>query len=180
MPILLDIETLHQRHRALTSEIAGSFRQAAEVCFSRYHESPVDIQLCDNGQSTSALLHWRIPDQRIRDAWANADVATENAAYGCVISGVERTRSLFAVRRAETGTGADYYIGPLGSGVDDLKGCFRLEVSGVGDGSAQDVARRLAQKVTQARNGSSSLPALAGVAGFSAKIIAIQDVLEDK
>jgi hypothetical protein len=45
-------------------------------------------------------------------------------------------------------------------------------------GSSRDVALRLIQKIRQAREGNSSLPALAGVFGFSAKILTIRDVPE--
>jgi hypothetical protein len=109
-------------------------------------------------------------------AWANEIDATEAAAYGCVIAGVEMMRGLLAVRRAETGTGADYYIGPAGAGVEDLENCMRLEVSGVGSGDGRDVRTRLLKKVQQAKDGKSSLPALAGVFGFFAKLMMLQDV----
>ena len=82
------------------------------------------------------------------------------------------------MRRAETGTGADYYIAPAGRGVDDLEDCLRLEVSGVDHGDEKEVLKRLSAKVRQARAGSSSLPAVAGVFGFGARLLAVQDVPE--
>lgn len=85
---------------------------------------------------------------------------------------------MFAVRRAETGTGADYYIGPQGAGMDDLEDCLRLEVSGVSDGDEKVVTKRLLEKIQQAQRGNSSLPAIAGVVGFSAKLLAFRDVPE--
>jgi hypothetical protein len=112
-------------------------------------------------------------------AWANATDATEAGACGCVIAGIELLRGYFAVRRAQTGTGADYYIGPPGSGKTDLEDCLRLEVSGVGAGDSQEVRSRLARKVQQARDGNSSLPALAGIIGFSARLLMVEDVLEE-
>jgi hypothetical protein len=111
-------------------------------------------------------------------AWANTTDATEDGAYGCVIAGIELLRSLFAVRRAETGTGADYYIGPAGSGIEDLENCSRLEVSGVRLGDFKEVSRRLLEKLEQARRGNSNLPALAGVMGFSAKVLLVRDIVE--
>jgi hypothetical protein len=88
-------------------------------------------------------------------------------------------RSLFAVRRAETGTGSDYYVGPKGSGQSDLEDCLRLEVSGVSAGDYQEVLKRLREKIAQAQRGHSSLPALASVVGFSAKLLMVQDVREE-
>jgi hypothetical protein len=113
-------------------------------------------------------------------AWANAIDATEAGAYGCVIAGVELLRGVFAVRRAETGTGADYYVGPADSGIEDLEECSRLEVSGVRDGDFRDVSRRLTEKVEQARRGKSNLPALAGVMGFSARLLLVSDVMGEE
>jgi hypothetical protein len=87
-------------------------------------------------------------------------------------------RGLLAVRRAETGTGADYYIGPVGAGLGDIEDCFRLEVSGVNAGDHRDVANRLLRKIRQASEGRSSLPAVAGVYGFFAKLLMVRDVPE--
>ena len=113
------------------------------------------------------------------DAWANTTDTTEAGAYGCVIAGVELLRGLFAVRRAETGTGADYYLGKADSGEHDLEDCLRLEVSGVSDGDVREVNKRLLQKVRQTQEGNSSLPAIAGVVGFSARLLMVQDVPEE-
>jgi hypothetical protein len=119
---------------------------------------------------------WDVPDARTRDAWANDTDTTEAGAYGCVIAGVEEMRGLVAVRRAETGTGADYYVGAPGAGELDLEDCLRLEVSGVDAGNHRAVARRLLEKLEQAGEGRSSLPALAGVIGFAAGLLVLRDV----
>jgi hypothetical protein len=47
------------------------------------------------------------------------------------------------------------------------------------DGNVRDVNRRLVEKVQQARDGRSSLPALAGVIGFSARLLLMKDVPEE-
>ena len=120
----LPLRNLHERHRALTVPIAGTYEEAASVCLQRHHTTPTDVILADNGSRSEASVNWISPDQRTRDAWANETDATRDGAYGCVIAGVEVLRGVYAVRRAETGTGADYYIGPPGSGVNDLEECF--------------------------------------------------------
>jgi len=173
------LDEMHERHRGLTQAVAAAYEEAASVSLNRYHAPPIEITLSDNGTETTAELRWLTPDVRTIGAWANTTDTTENGAYCCVIAGIELLRSLFAVRRAETGTGADYYIGPPGSGKNDLEDCLRLEVSGVGGGDSQEVRTRLARKVQQAREGDSSLPALAGVIGFSARLLVVQDVREE-
>jgi hypothetical protein len=174
----LPLHDMDQRHRALTPSIAGSYLEAATVCLHRHHFSPLEVRLLDSGREQVVQAVWKVPDQRTTDAWANVTDATEAGAYGCVIAGLEVARNMFAVRRAETGTGADYYIGPQGAGVDDLEDCLRLEVSGVSDGDEKAVTKRLLEKIQQAQRGSSSLPAIAGVVGFSAKLLAFRDVPE--
>jgi hypothetical protein len=136
----------------------------------------VQVTLSDDGVESVAEVTWTVPDERTQGAWANTTDTTEAGAYGCVIAGVEELRGLVAVRRAETGTGADYYIGPPGAGQHDLEDCVRLEVSGVDSGDHREIAKRLIEKVRQARDGNSSLPALAGVIGFSSRWLMVRDV----
>jgi hypothetical protein len=174
----LNLEAMHERHAALTPSVAGSYQEAATVCLSHHHRSPVQITLSDDGKESSAEVSWMGPDERTVNAWANTTDTTEAGAYCCVIAGVEELRGLVAVRRAETGTGADYYVGPLGAGFGDLEDCIRLEVSGVDGGDHREVAKRLLQKVRQAGEGRSSLPALAGVMGFCARLLMLRDVRE--
>lgn len=174
----LNIHGMHERHRALTPSVAGCYQEAAAVCLSRHHSPPTEVALSDNGSESSAEIEWLVPDRQVRDAWANDSEATEAGAYSCVIAGVEGQRGLLAVRRAETGSGADYYVGPLGSGEADLEDCIRLEVSGVDRGDHREVARRVLQKIQQAREGRNSLPAIAGVMGFATRLLVLRDVTE--
>ena len=178
-PRMISIDRMDERHRALIQPVAGTYEAAASVCLSRHHSSPVRIAMSDNGLESSAGITWTPPDSRTEDAFANTIDTTEQGAYCCVIAGVELLRGRYAVRRAETGTGADYYVGTSGAGEADLENCLRLEVSGVAAGQRHEVAKRLLEKVQQAQRGDSSLPALAGVIGFAAKLLMLQDVPEE-
>jgi hypothetical protein len=122
------------------------------------------------------VLLWEPADDRTRDAWANRDDATRDGAYGCLIASVEVSEGLFAVKRAETKTGADYYVAPAGKTIEDLEDCWRLEVSGIDKGNESAVARRLREKVQQTKQGSSNLPAIAGVIGFEILSVLIEYV----
>jgi hypothetical protein len=175
----INLESMHDRHRALTVALSGAYQEAVSVCLSRHHKSPVLITVSDGGTESEAEVVWSAPDSKTLGAWANTTDATEAGAYGFVIAGLEYLRGLFAVRRAETGTGADYYVGPHGSGEEDLEACLRLEVSGVDGGNREAVATRLGAKIRQAQRGASNLPALAGVIGFSAKLLMVRDVPEE-
>jgi len=104
--------------------------------------------------------------------------ATEDGAYGVCLAAIEAEENLIAVRRAETLTGADWYVAPVGTSPGDLEDCYRLEVSGLDTGNRAAVEARLRQKVEQTRRGASNLPAIASVVGFKELAIAIQKVSE--
>ena len=89
-------------------------------------------------------------------------------------------RGLVAVRRAETRTGADYYVGEPEAGLEDLEASFRLEISGTDEGNESCIISRLREKLTQASKGNSNLPAIASVVGFAAlRIVSADLVLEE-
>ena len=155
---------------------ADSYAEAAGVCLDRHHRSPTDFDLDRSGTRSGAVVAWQPPDARTRGAWANETDATEAGASACALAAVELTDGLVAVRRAETGTGADYYVAPPGASPDDLEDCLRLEVSGVDRGPEPVVRQRLNAKLRQAAAGNSNLPALAGVVGFKARLIAVAEL----
>ena len=172
----LPIQNMAQRHTGLTKAIADSYSEAACVCLARHHRPPTDFDLDRSGTRTGATAVWQPPDARTRGAWANETDATEAGASACALAAVELTDGLVAVRRAETRTGADYYVAPHGASADDLEDCLRLEVSGVDRGPEHVVRQRLNAKLRQAAAGNSNLPALAGVVGFKARMIVVADL----
>lgn len=172
----LRIDALHERHGGLTRALGETFTEAASVCFSRHHLSPVDLEVQALGVSSSHSVEFGSPDKRTLGAWANEIDTTECGAYGVCLAAVEAQESLVAVKRAETLTGADWYVAPVGVDVSDLEACYRLEVSGVDAGSRSVVEARLRQKVEQTRRGSSNLPAIASVVGFKERLVAISKV----
>lgn len=97
-----------------------------------------------------------------------------------VVAAVGECLGLYALGRMGTGTGTDYYLGlPLSEGDDDedlnLEASHRLEVSGI-DVCPDDATlwARVRRKVSQAKRGSSDLPALAGVIAFNRLHIVLQ------
>lgn len=172
----LPISNMEQRHAGLTQAIADSYAEAAGVCLDRHHQPPTVFDLDASGDRLSATALWRAPDERTRRAWANRNDATEAGAYACILAAVELAAGLVAVRRAETMTGADYYVACPGNAADDLESCLRLEVSGVDRGPRPEAARRLAQKLDQLAGGASNLPAMAGVIGFEAQAILLAEL----
>lgn len=176
-PPLLPLQNMAERHQALTPSIAGSYLEAARVCLDRHHSSPKEFILENDRIESVANVEWQVTDDRIQAAWANVDDATRDGAYAIAIAATELLRGLVAVHRAETRTGADYYIAPMGEELEDLEHWWRLEVSGT-HLDKSEVKRRLREKLEQARKGNSNLPALAAVVGFRVQLILLQTVDE--
>ena len=170
----LRIHDLDARHPGLTTGVALGFREAAEVCLDRHHSPPTDLTV-DRGRQITAVAEWEAPDERTKHAWANEIDTTEAGAYCVALAAIELTDDLVAVRRAETHTGADYYVAKKGTSPGDLEDAFRFEVSGINEGNQTSVKTRLRQKLEQTARGRSSLPAIAAVVAFSPPQIAIAD-----
>lgn len=173
----LPLENLAERHVGLTRTLAETYLEAARVCFDRHHTSPQLFILKQPDLEQKIKVEWVATDERTKRAWNNRDDATRDGAYAVALATCDLVLALFAVRRAETLTGADYYIAPANQAEDDLEGWSRLEVSGT-DGNISEVNRRLKIKLKQAQEGNNNLPALAIVVGFQVKLIAMQKVEE--
>jgi hypothetical protein len=164
--ITLKLSDMSSRHPGLSPTIALNFLEAARVCLDRHYSSPAQFSLNGDKETVDALLTWIQTDARIRNAWGNNDDATRDGAYLCALAAVELLENLVAIRRAETLTGADYYVGLRHQGTDDLESCWRLEISGTDRGNTAVLAHRLRQKLAQTARGRSNLPAMVCVVGF--------------
>ncbi len=178
MPKSLSFSDLSSRHFGVSDGLSRSYSEAARICLDRHHTSPAEFRLQDNDEEETASAIWERADERLERAWANKDDATEFAAYALAIAATELLRRLVAVRRAETRTGADYYLGDPRAAAEDLEAAFRLEISGTDEGTEVSIKSRLREKIDQARRGNSNLPALALVVGFAASLILCVDVSE--
>lgn len=176
--LTLQLDALHERHTGLTAALAGTFFEAASVCFAKHHNSPVTLEIVRDGGTSNRTAAFATPDQRMNNAWSNHIDATEFGAYGVSLAAIEAEQGLVAVKRAETLTGADWYVAPAGSTAEDLEKCLRLEVSGTDAGGRAAVESRLREKVEQTRRGKSNLPALAAVVGFKERAVVIEAVSE--
>jgi hypothetical protein len=169
-----NLNTLHQRHNGLTRAVCLNFAEAARVRLSRHHQSPCEIVVTVTGQEPRTFeLTWKKVGDREQRAWANIIDAVEAGACAMAIAAVEVTHELFAVARAETLTGADYYVGPAGA---DLETAYRLEVSGTDAGSEGHLRSRLTQKIKQTKAGTGTSPAVACVVGFKIGSILVSDL----
>jgi hypothetical protein len=171
----LPLIDLHERHLGITEALSESYLEAARVCLDKHHNSPV-VFMIKAAAEESADVEWAVTDARTRGAWANQIDAVELGACGMALAAVELMQGVFAVRRAENRTGADYYVAPHDAPRDDLEMWSRLEISGTDAGDLATIRSRLREKINQTIAGNSNLPALAAVVGFKAKYIALAKV----
>lgn len=174
----LPLNGMENRHFGLTPSIAKYYYEAACVCLDRNHTSPQEFVLKGGNFEKKSLIEWIPPDDRCKKAWANKDDATRDGAYACALAATELCFGLYAVRRAETLTGADYYVSQDASSGNDFENCLRLEVSGTDTDDYYEVQQRLNKKLKQAAAGASSLPAIAAIVGFKVKKILMEKVSE--
>jgi hypothetical protein len=172
----LRFDNLSDRHAGVTPAFSSSYDEAARACLGRHYAPPQDISVVDAGEAIVCEANWREADQRACSAWANETDATEAGAYGLSLAAIDMTRGLVAVSRAETLTGADYYLGNFGEAFEDLETSYRLEVSGMNRATGAEIAARLRKKKEQAVSGASNLPAIASVVAFSSLMIISEDV----
>ena len=167
------------RHPGVSTAVCEAFSEAAEICLARHHEPPrTPFHVTCAGKESVRSLKWSAPDETAQRSWRNRDDATRDGAYVVSLAVVEHELGMVALYRADTRTGADYYVGRPAS--PDLEDAFRLEVSGVDEGGLADIRRRLRSKEEQAARGDSPLPAYASVVGFREAAILVNLVGNSK
>lgn len=173
----LPLENMAIRHTGLTHFNAGCYLEAARVCLDRHHTPPTDFEYQNDQEEGITAVHWEITDKRTKDAYNNESDATRDGAYIFALAALEMLSGLVAVRRAETQTGADYYVAPIGEIAEDLEGWWRLEVKGT-DQSKVKMRSKLREAIDQTLAGDSNLPAIAAVIGFKERLIILKTVEE--
>lgn len=168
----LRFEDLHPKHPLDPHQLKG-YANAAKVCLEAHHTPPVEFEATTEGESVAYELNWEPVDDVLRRSYNNADDAKRDGAYVIAFAAVEDLEGLVSIGRAETKTGADYYVAPAGSDPGDFEQAFRLEVSGT-DGSPVQARARLRQKLQQTRDGTGEEPAIAAVVGFRSRLILVE------
>lgn len=175
---LLILADMHERHPGLTPAIARVFFEAASVCLSRHHTSPVTFTVERASTTTQAAVDWLPVSPGLKAAYANTIDTTEAGAYGVCLAALELIGGLVAIQRAETLSGADYYVAPVGTEVDDLEDAYRFEVSGVDKGRRTLCDQRLRAKIKQTQDAGHAVPAIAAVAGFEQQVVLLSPAIE--
>lgn len=172
MPKPLRFEDLAERHDIDPHQLQG-YANAAKVRLEAHHTPPVDFEVTSKGETVVYEVKWTPCDDKLRRSYNNADDAKRDGAYVMAFAAVEDLEGMVSIARAETKTGADYYVAPAGTNPADLESAFRLEVSGT-DGTPSEVRQRLKEKQEQTRKGTGAEPAIAAVVGFRTKLMLVE------
>ena len=164
-------EGLESRHQIDPHQLR-CYANAARVRLDAHHKPPVDFDVASLSGKLTCLVGWSPTNDTLRRSTNNSDYATRDGAYVLAFAAVEELEGLISIGRAETKTGADYYLAPAISTHEDFESAVRLEVSGT-DGTPPEVKRRLKMKQAQARSGLGNGPAIAAVVGFKSRLILI-------
>jgi hypothetical protein len=174
----ISIAGLNERHHGLTEEVAAYYAQGARVCLDRHHEPPRNLQIEMGSITSECSLSWEVTTQDVKLAWGNDDDATRDGAYIVALAALEHAEGLVAVHRAQSRSGADYFVAPSGTPKGDIENAIRLEVSGIDRSDPSKMRARLQQKKDQTRRGESDAPAIAAVVGFSSAVVQMERVTE--
>jgi hypothetical protein len=163
------------RHPGVSAAVCANFSEAADICLARHHgPPPTPLNINCVGKESTRILKWCSPDETARRSWRNRDDATRDAAYGISLAVVEHELGMVALSRADTRSGADYYVGTPEA--VDLEEAFRLEVSGIDAGDLADIRRRLKTKEGQLVRGDVFLPGYASIVGFRQAVVLVSRV----
>jgi hypothetical protein len=178
MPIpKLPLEEMSSRHPGLIPCLEETCKKSAAVILDKYYRSPEVFLLRDDKNEFDSLVEWEEPDARTKAALNNKDDSKCDGAYIISLAALELSRGMVAIGRTDILSGADYYVAPIGSELDDLENAYKLEVSGT-ESDLSGFKTRLNDKVEQAKRGNCNLPALAAVVGYKIKQISIKTVEE--
>lgn len=168
----LEFEDLELRHPIDPHQLRG-YANAAKVRLAVHHAPPVDFHIQSMSATETCSIQWSPPDALLVRSYNNADDAKRDGAYVLAFAALEEFEGLVGIGRAETKSGADYYVAPASSPLEDFESAWRLEVSGT-DGDHNEVRKRLKQKKLQALKGDADGPAIAAVVGFKSRIIMVE------
>lgn len=162
----LDLRTLGDGSMiGLSSEVGASLAQAAAVCLQSQGHAQ-GVLLVVGGVVTANLpMIWQHANDQARRSWANEIDATEDGAAGIAIVFARHALGYVVTSRAYHGSGFDYWLGRTTS-TQPLHNEIRLEVSGIRNGSAAKVAKRIREKISQMTVGGVQSPGYAVVVEF--------------
>lgn len=162
----------------LSAHAGGSLAEAAAVCLE-HNKHVVGVKLEIAGNFTDNIpLNWEPTTEQIRQTHADLQDATEDGACGVAIVLAKRLLGKDVLRKSYKGKnrdyGFDYWLGDPGTENNiPFAGDTRLEVSGILNGTTQQLQSRLREKIAQVQRSGNVFPGIAIVVMFSRPIAKI-------
>ena len=165
--ITLDIKSLTRDYRPGITQTIGSYMaEAIVVCLDSQNHKSNAVLTVKGSFHGKYTLDFEPATDRMRRGHNDAEVATENGAYGISILLIDFNTDLTVIERSRKGTGFDYWLGLKTSPAPYFQQKARLEVSGIRHGTDGAVDSRVKTKLEQTRRSDGSLPAYVAVIEF--------------
>jgi hypothetical protein len=130
----------------VTAAAGSFFAEAVRVCLDSVGHG-LDVTLTLDGDVEKTFnFEWVPPTQQMRQTHADAQDATEHAAYAVAFLTVLDITDYTVIRKARKGTGVDWFLGFKDRAFQDAA---RLEVSGIPSGTPEQISARVRQKLQQ-------------------------------
>ncbi len=160
---LKELET--GKHHFLTSAAGLNFAHAASVCLDSCGHA-LAVKMADEGcfgtEYTISRYHVNGQMKRTHN---DEPVATEEGAYGVAFMVASKEMDVKAIEKSRKKTGIDYWLGTEDDFLFQNK--LRLEVSGIRNGTDQQLESRYNTKMTQSEKSDyTKLPALVVIVEF--------------
>lgn len=163
----IDIQEIFQGLPGLSPTSGQHLYEGCVVCLTRKSHSSTGTELNVYGDATvNYSLTWNsIFDDQLDRTWADQFYATEHGAVCLSILLALKLTNFTVIEKSARKNGFDYWLGEKGDILFQKKA--RLEVSGIFDGSINDVNSRYKVKVKQTQQSDSlNLPAYIGIVEF--------------
>ena len=92
-------------------------------------------------------LEFLVISEQLKRTYGDPDENTEEGACGIALLLLMNLTEHTVVRRSRKGTGVDYFLGDVNDFL--FQNTVRLEVSGIGKGTEQEIKKRVKQKKEQ-------------------------------
>jgi hypothetical protein len=160
----LDIRALSSGSGAITAEFGAAIAQAAGICLEREgHKQGAPMSVGGLHIARFACA-WNPCDERMRRCWNDPEHATEHGAIAFAVLLVDRLMDLKVTVQSRKKTGFDYWVGTDGNYLFQNKA--RLEISGIGHGTAAQINQRVRDKLKQTEQSTST--------GFEAIVVVVE------
>lgn len=144
----LDLQRLSTGLGCITPQFGSALAQAGGVSLEKQgHRQGKQLDV-EGDFARSFTCTWLACDDQAFRCWNDQDLATEFGAEGIAILLVYRFLDVGVIERSCKGTGFDYWLGDDAS-TYPFQGKARLEVSGIAEGTASSIKRRVRKKLAQ-------------------------------